>query len=1075
MRSRFLLLLALSLAGCECGRKAQVSERFAEIGIPWTDPDGAEVVNRDATFDFGMALVGDRVARKLIVRNVGSGPLTLVSLERVEGDPVTIADASEMGSAFEVRFAPGSSLAPLEEAAFDMVFTPTRPAEAGLDHYARLLLKGGGTRPGEGEATIVLKGSSGSSTCQLPKLLDFGKVASGAFAELPYDVPNQTALPATGAAGEPTSATGDHQAFTFAASSPRGSFPVPPNGATRLTFRFSPTEVRAYQAAVKVRAAAGCPEVEVTLEGEGVDTVLSWTPSQLDFGAVGLSKLYTRELTFFNAGATPLKLTQLATTMASDFGVVAGPGGNPSELEIPPGSVPTPLTVGCRPSSLGPRTAQLTFQTGIAKQPSGSVGLKCYGGGPKISVMPRPTLAFGKVGYFANTTPPASVVRKLTVMNVGARPNPPDPNVNLRLGSVGPKGPGQLPYLALTPQNASTAPGEFSVGIPSSYDPAVGLEATVGKNLVDLVVTLTPASLGAKEAEVTIFSNDPDEPQVKIRLTADAVQVPPCRYSVSPAQLNFGLVTPPSFKELPVVIRNLSQTAGDICLVSGVDLSSSTDPAYSLIGGPVPSRELQPNESWQLTVKVWPQGPQPQTTVSLLGHLQFSISSPQSPQGSVPLITAVGPSCLTIAPDKLDFGTVKKGCNSSTKTFSIYNTCTQNVTITSFAMQAGAGQIAGGPDCPGTQPCPEFHLVSTPAIFGSGLTLQPGASPVTFQAKYSPIDMGADSGAVAINAIQGGQNVVYLVTLQGKGDATGLHTDVFTQSAKPEADILLTIDNSCSMGDEQSSLANNFAAFIQYANSTNADYHLGVTTTDDDEPMQTPLGPMGGGERGRLLGDANNPKVLTPTTPDVENKFKAKVKVGTNGSASETGISPSLKAVTAPLVTADNAGFLRFNAYLAVVVVTDAIDQDPKPVSYFYNQFLNVKGVNRANLFTFNVIGPFDPNPPTGCSYDGSSDDGRYAQMVSLTNGVREEICNANWAQKLQDLGKVAFGYRTSFFLNSTPDQSGGKTIEVKVNGVVVPSTDWTYDPVANAIVFNAGKAPGAGQTLSVSYTVACL
>ncbi|MHB8878975.1 MAG: hypothetical protein ACYC8T_35180, partial [Myxococcaceae bacterium] len=386
-----------------------------------------------------------------------------------------------------------------------------------------------------------------------------------------------------------------------------------------------------------------------------------------------------------------------------------------------------------------------------------------------------------------------------------------------------------------------------------------------------------------------------------------------------------------------------------------------------------------------------------------------------------------------------------------------------------------AGQPAGGPDRPGASACPEFIMVASPAIPTGGLSLAPGGAPLTFQAKYRPIDFGTDSGAIAINAVQGGTGVTYLVSLQGKGDAVGLQTDVFVQDAKPKADILLTVDNSGSMSDKQNSLGSNFGAFIAYANAANVDYHIGVTTTDDD-----PAGCQFGfcfpeGDHGKLVAAGTNPKVLTPTTPNVATLFGQNVRVGTDGSGGEQGLATTVKALTPPTITAENAGFLRYEANLAVVVVSDAGDQSPQSFSYYFNLLMNVKGFNRANMFTFNVIVPLQTVAPGNCSYDGSNDTTTYVQLATQTNGVKDEICNSNWAAALQNLGKTAFGFRTSFFLNGVPDLTGGKTLDVKVNGVARPATDWSYDAAANAVKFDALKTPGPGETLSVTYYVACL
>ena len=237
--------------------------------------------------------------------------------------------------------------------------------------------------------------------------------------------------------------------------------------------------------------------------------------------------------------------------------------------------------------------------------------------------------------------------------------------------------------------------------------------------------------------------------------------------------------------------------------------------------------------------------------------------------------------------------------------------------------------------------------------------------------------------------------MTYLVTLGGRGDAMGMNTDTFVQDQKPKADVLFTIDDSCSMDTYQTNLANNFASFIGYAQSANVDWQIGVTTTDMDDgfPAQWPFPAKADGPKGKLLGDANNPKILTPTTPDVVNKFRAKVNVGSNGSGIEQGLEPSLRALTPPLSVSDNAGFIRPDANLAVVLVTDARDQGRQSASYYVNSFLNIKGFNKANMFTFNAIAGFNPKPPSTCTYDEGPDDGTYAAVVQQTNGIREEIC----------------------------------------------------------------------------------
>lgn len=1070
-RALFLGVLALSVAGCDCRGGGSLSKSNGEIGVVWKDADGNRLVNRDAIYDFGYALVGDKKPMTMSVRNTGAGVLTLSKLELTSGDVTVFAPGD---GDFEVDFQP-TVLQPSEQADFPMYFTPR-----GLkgNYLSSLTLTAEGARVEDGTATITLKGGGEKGACDLPSTIDFGKVPVGESLPFAVTFNNPTNVDATGHVGDVTGA--DSAVFTVA---PTGDVPVAQKTAKDVTVTFTPTEKRAYEATVVMKGAGGCPDVTVTLKGEGSDgTVLSWTPSSLDFGFVSPGFDSVKDVLFTNTTNVPIVLTEVTSSLPTDFEHRVPAGQDPKKLSVPGGGTPFPMHLACAPAGMGPRSGTITFKTALKSVPQGTIAVKCVGGGPKIKVSPRPTLSFGRVGYFPGSTT-FSVTRKVNVQNVGSRPPTPDPTANLYLGQVDASGAvGQLPLFEFTPTNAATAADEFAVALASAYDPSKGLEPVVGKNFVDIGVVLTPKSVGIKEGDLTIYSNDSGEPVVKVHVTADVQQLPPCNYRVAPAQANFGLVTPPTTKDLPITITNLGVAATDVCYLSGIDLAPGSSTAYSIVGGAIAEKELQPQQSFQVVVRVSPPGPVPTTVSSLTGVLLINASSPTNPQTSVPLSTAVGPVCLAVTPDPLDFGTVKQGCSSAAKTFNIYNVCSQPVTLTGFAMQAAGGQPPGGPQCPGAAACPEFFLVQTPTLPATGLPVSSGAAPITFQAKYHPIDLGPDQGAVAITALQGGQTVTYLVGLQGAGDTSGIQTDTFVQDLKPKADILLVVDDSGSMQDKQNNLAANFSSFIQYAVAANVDYQMGVTTTTmEDDPCVGGFCPPNGSvaSKGKLRRDSATPPlyILKPTTPNVAQKFSDFVKVGTNGGSTEQGLAAAVAALTPPVISAENDGFLRTDANLAVVVVSDADDQSPQPVSYYQNRLINIKGFNRLSMFTFNNIGPYAGSAPSGCTYDSDPvSNTRYESVVQATGGVKDEICTTNWSGTLQNLGKTAFGYRTQFYLNTTPDTSGGKTITVQVNGQNVASgaSTWTYDSASNSIKFATTATPAPGQTMSVTYTTAC-
>ncbi|MFZ5439279.1 MAG: choice-of-anchor D domain-containing protein [Myxococcota bacterium] len=1085
-----LLSLVLAASGCDC-KGGNIDRKYGEIVVIWRDEAGQRITNRDATYDFGLALVGERKTLTMTVRNNGANKLSLSKLERTDGDPAEIIAVGATPTAGAADFAAEFSdltIQPSEQQEFVISFAPR-----GLkgSYLSKLTLTTEGTRFEDSTALITLKGQGEKGSCDLPDVIDFGKTMIGET--LPFAVPfaNPTSLPASGSTGPITGA--DATSFGYQQNTPMGAVPVPAMSTTNVVITFSPTELRTYQAQVVMRGAGECPEKTVTLRGEGSNETLTWSPSSIAYGYVNPGSETLRDVVFINPSSVPITLTQVTSTNPADFYHAVPAGQDATTFTVAPNSVPTPMHIACNPSQLGARSGNLTFSTGLRSTPSGTITLTCTGGGPRIKVTPRPLLGFGRVGFFPGNTNFA-VQRKINVQNVGSRPPMPDPTANLYLGQVQMGMPGQLPLFDLTPE-AGTDPTEFTVSLGSAYNPAVGLQAIAGQNFVDLSVTLKPLAVGMKKAKLTLYSNDPAEPAIDVDLTADVQQLPPCSLTVAPAQANFGLVTPGTQKDLPITITNNSVTAGEVCYLSGIELGAGSHLAYSIVGGNVTEKELQPQESYQVVVRVAPTGATPTSLQTLTGQLVFNSTSATRPQWSIPLSTSIGPSCLTVTPDPMDFGTVRLGCRSASRDFTAYNTCSAPITITGLSMQAPGGQPAGGPNCAGTTACPEFFLTSG-NVPGGGITLQPGGSaPFTFQARYVPIDVGSDSGAIAIDAIQNGQSITYLVGLQGRSDTTGIQVDTYTQDLQPRADILLVVDDSCSMQDKQNALAANFSSFIQYAVAANVDYQIGVTTTTESQTECVPgfgcVNNNSKGAGGKLVVDGpTGLKYVKPTTAGVSSVFARLVNVGTDGAGGETPLQCAVMALTPPVVSAENAGFLRQDANLAVVVISDASDQSAQPVSYYQNLLVNVKGFQRLSYFTFSAVTPRAGTPPGSCTYDDTgANSARYDPIVQYTSGVSDEICNSNWSSTLQNLGRTAFGFRTQFYLNNTPDL-GSARVSVRINGMNVPSgctnpnddtcgggqcTNWCYDSASKSIKFNATTTPQPGAPLEIQYTQACM
>lgn len=250
--------------------------------------------------------------------------------------------------------------------------------------------------------------------------------------------------------------------------------------------------------------------------------------------------------------------------------------------------------------------------------------------------------------------------------------------------------------------------------------------------------------------------------------------------------------------------------------------------------------------------------------------------------------------------------------------------------------------------------------------------------------------------------------------------------DADTSEQCSAMDILFVIDNSGSMGQEQENLVANFPQFIEVMNGFGLDYRVGVTTTgvSKDWTDGTPIGNIPDdqdGDDGELqLGNGCNMprRWLEGTDTDVSSIFSCVAEVGTSGPADEMPLA-AMKLALGARMSDTNAGFLREDALLGVVILTDENDcsrednnfnvpftedicDETESVSTYVNALDAVKG-DRGRWATAVIAGM----GPGDCSSAlGSADEaGRLINFVDQTgaNAVMSSICDGDLAGALQD------------------------------------------------------------------------
>jgi hypothetical protein len=314
-------------------------------------------------------------------------------------------------------------------------------------------------------------------------------------------------------------------------------------------------------------------------------------------------------------------------------------------------------------------------------------------------------------------------------------------------------------------------------------------------------------------------------------------------------------------------------------------------------------------------------------------------------------------------------------------------------------------------------------------------------------------------------------------------------TDTFYQSATDMVDILWVIDNSLSMADEQAEVADKFGNFIENIESTGLDFHVGVITTDMES---TEIG------RGQLLGD---PSYLTRDDPDYISAFQERVQVGIGGSDREKGLDAAISALTEPLISSSNAGFLRDGAVLSIIFVSDENDCTDRGALDGYTEANACYEHSDELVSIYDLIEEYDAikpdedrtlvsaivGPEITENCDGAVPGFRYQTMASAFGGITGSICQSSFSDIMERLGLQASGMLSSFQLTYSAVEG---TIEVYIDDPSVPgepielegetwvmvdedtSNGWSYDETYALIYFHGDAVPPRDATIKIEYEV---
>ncbi len=599
----------------------------------------------------------------------------------------------------------------------------------------------------------------------------------------------------------------------------------------------------------------------------------------------------------------------------------------------------------------------------------------------------------------------------------------------------------------VTIRNAGTAPLELSgYSLESGVNSAFALSSAQAEVIapggsVEVMVQFQPRVVGVVRDALFLRSNDPAQGEAVVALSGEGVDVPPCVHQLAPSPLDFGAVERGRVVRRGIEVRNVG--TGD-CLLTGV-WQRPGSPELALHGGQRHAR-IAPGAAAVIEVDFAPVGLQ-----ASQGRLEVDLSDPRQPYNDVS-ITGLGvDATLLIGPRELDLGTASAMCGALDREVRLHAAGDDTLVVNAVSFQDGDRSF-------------EVQVPGLP------ITLAPSET-ASLEVGLSATIVSPRAGSLRLTGTQAGVPMTWYVGVRGEVSASRRQVDTFEQrAAGSPVDVLLILDNSGGMGEELRAVEAGVDALVREAEASGVDYRIGITTTDIDTDIGRFL-PISVAPMTRVVTAASAPTPAAALRANMSSTFSE------SGSAQECGLGATVMALSSPLIFEHNAGFLRREAALAVIALSDEEDYSEGTPALYADFVRSSKSAYGAPTSFTAIVG----DAGTGCNGAGgvasAADD--YIEVARRTGGQFESICTLPGAGP-DMMGRIAgrvFGPRLRYELRSAPVI---RTIEVRVDGVAVPEmgangqVQWRYDASTRAVVLSPFQVPPPGAQIEISYEPEC-
>lgn len=961
-----------------------------------------------SALDFGEVPVGEWRTAKVKVRNVGYVPFSALEVLRFSDNP-----------SFQVEMEDGRIMGG-EEREITVRFHPLAEGEL-TDKFH--VATDADDKPQE---QVTLRGVGTPAPIRIePSELDFQTLEVEDNRVLELTVTNPVDIPLTLTLNGEKSDPFHPDVVT-----------IPPMSTQVVRTRYFPRILGDNQGLIEVRACETCTPVSARLSGRAVPYAFVFDPAPVPFQDVPVhektqSTTKMKNITWRRVTVNDTPTSDDSFRALTDLkGQQFAPG---DELKVD-------LEFAARFS--GPAVGEMRVKYRSDKERDAPVILDARGGRPTLALTPI-TIDFGEV-------PVGAKVEKL-----------------IRMTNAGTQGP--LFFQGLRGEGGDAT--QFSVSTPFRGDPRtpsasypwtttsawpqLTLEQPVaiqpGGDALDIKAFFNPTRAGEFQATFVFRSDDLFFPERTVTVTGRARESGPCQFVLKPGTvMDFGALWVNRGGVLGFYFEN---TGTAECAVKDIHLSNDAGGVFFMPGGQLAGGSVPWGSAFSAQIAF--KSPAPG---QFQGELSITVNNPANPIIKLPLKAIAQASCLVATPSYVDFGGIRTDCQPEPRRTMIANICRAPVTVESVTIGEGTStqySITGMPPMP---------QVLQP---GQGFEVQVSYARNVYGQHYSPMYVKAQNESAPL-----------LVPLVAETNRPGYNVDRFVQGTENQLDVLFVVSNTTTMSPYQDRLQAAINNWLIRAQNRGVDLRVGVTSTGLVARSNACGGGANGGENGRLFPvDGSRARVVTGTMTNAASLLSQNIDVGICHNL-EQGLEAMRSALSSPLVDQQddprtpepndgNIGFLRQQARLSVVFLSDEDDHSGFDTESYVQLLQSLKGTNMGHRVSANAIVPTDP----ACVTAGPPGD-RFTSVASRTGGQSLSICSSDYTNFLDGITSRAAGPQREFRLVAAPVNPAALT--VRVNGQVKPQGTWWYDAAKQSIVFDAASVPTPGQTIQVEYQAVC-